>query len=160
MDKTTLIVSLFALAGAGVLVLTSTASGAPVTVQQTPLLEAKIRQFAEAIAYAEGFWDRNRTVNQAARPARNNNPGDIVGSGDAGSDGAYRKYSTLDLGWNAIYSMLRLDFSGGSSIYSPSMTISDYAWTYTSTQPDAWSENVASWLGVPRDTKISDWLVS
>jgi hypothetical protein len=120
--------------------------------------ESKVEQFAKAIAYAEGFWDRNGNIIVANRPARNNNPGDIEGTGDAGSDGVYAKFSTLSAGWEKLYAQLRLDFSGGSKIYSPSMTISDYAWTYTATQPDSWSEAVAEWLGVTRDTKISDWL--
>jgi len=121
----------------------------------------KIQQFAEAIAYAEGFWDRNRNVLTANRPARDNNPGDIEGVGDAGGhDGAYAIFSTVAKGWAKLYAQVQLDFSGKSQVYSPTMTISDYAWTYTATAQDSWSESVASWLDVSRDIKISDWLAS
>lgn len=114
----------------------------------------KVKQFAGAIAFAEGFWDRNNNVIAANRPARNNNPGDFLGVGDLGAEGGYAKYSTLDRGWMRLYLQLNLIVNGGSTFYSLDESISDMAYTYTATEQDAWSENVASYLGVSRDTPL------
>ncbi len=129
--------------------------------------QSKIQQFAEAIAYAEGYWNRERVVNTNSRPARNNNPGDIEGTGDSGNEGVYAKFSTIAKGWARLNSQVAYDLSGQSPIYQApgnapfsEFTISDYAYNYTATAVDSWSENVASWLGVTRDTKIVDWLNS
>lgn len=123
--------------------------------------EAKVRRFAGAIAYAEGFWDLEMQVRAGSRPARANNPGDLEGKNwpdQTGNDGPYAVFASLAAGWAALYGMVRRDLSGKSSTYSPDMTISDYAWTYTATEQDAWSENVSAFLGISRDTRISDWL--
>ena len=142
------------LAGGFVLVSSAKAGGGD--------FEAKVRRFAGAIAFAEGFWDTAGKVHIGSRPARNNNPGDLVTppqwSGQSGNDGPYAKFATAQDGWNALYGMLRRDLSGQSAIYSPDMTVSDFAYTYTATEQDVWSENVAGYLGISRDTKLSEWL--
>jgi len=143
--------------GAAALLLPGLASA---TIEGNVVSQAKVVAFAEAIAYAEGFWDRNRKVLIGNRAARDNNPGDLEATGDAGQDGPYAKYSTAQVGWQALYNKVQFDLSGQSGIYSPSMTISDFAWTYTATAQDAWSESVANWLSVTRDTVIADWLNS
>lgn len=114
----------------------------------------KITKFAGAIAFAEGYWDRNNNVHTNSRPARDNNPGDFEGSGDAGSDGVYAKYSTIDAGWKRLYHQLQIIVDGTSDNYNLDMTISDMAYTYTATQQDAWAENVASYVGATRDTPL------
>src|SRR6267142_2964465 len=86
----------------------ATNAGAPVN---------KVRQFAEAIAYAEGFWDRQRNIRSATRPARNNNPGDIEGKGDTGqSDGVYAIFSTLAEGWKRLFNQVSFDLNGKSAL--------------------------------------------
>lgn len=114
--------------------------------------QEKVQAFAEAIAFAEGFYVAG------SRPARNNNPGDLTLTGDLGKDGMYGVWSTLQAGWDALYHMLQRDLSGNSTIYSPDMTIQEFANKYTATDQTAWASNVASQLGVTPDTKISDWL--
>lgn len=115
----------------------------------------KIQRFAGAVAFAEGFWDRENNVIVADRAARNNNPGDFLGTGDTGlSDGAYAVFSTLDMGWQKLYGQLQLIVDGKSHNYTLDMTISDMAYVYTATQQDAWAENVASYLNVTRDTPL------
>jgi len=115
----------------------------------------KIQRFAGAIAFAEGFWDAHNNIIVADRPARNNNPGDFLGTGDTGlSDGAYAVFSTLEMGWQKLYGQLQLIVDGKSHNYNLDMSISDIAYVYTATQQDAWSENVASYLGATRDTPL------
>lgn len=116
---------------------------------------SKIRTFANAIGFAEGAWDGSLNPHVNARPYRNNNPGDFLGAGDTGlSDGAYAVFSSLEKGMERLFGQLQLIVNGGSSNYNLDETISDMAYTWTSTEQDAWSENVASFLGVTRDTPL------
>lgn len=114
----------------------------------------KIRKFAGGIAFAEGYWDASNNVLSGNRAARNNNPGDFLGSGDAGTDGIYAVYSTAERGFQRLYGQLQLIVDGKSNNYNLDMTISDMAYVYTATEQDAWSENVSTYLGVSRDTKL------
>lgn len=119
----------------------------------------KITIFAGAIAFAEGFWNRAGEVLKENRPARNNNPGDFIGDGDNGNDNGYAVYSTIEMGWQRLYSQLEMIVNGPHmpgriSGVSLDLTISDLAYVWTATAQDAWSENVASYLGVTRDTPL------
>lgn len=119
----------------------------------------KVKQFANAIAVAEGYMDTTGNVISGNRPARNNNPGDFIGSGDAGSEGGYAVYSTPEKGFERLYGQLSLIVNGPHTPGKISGvpldgTISDLAYVWTATQQDAWSENVASYLGVTRDTPL------
>lgn len=119
----------------------------------------KIRQFANAIAFAEGYMDRSGNVLSANRAARNNNPGDFVGTGDNGTEGGYAVYSTPQKGFERLFGQLNLIVNGPHtagliSSVSLDATISDLAYVWTATQQDEWSENVASYLGVTRDTQL------
>lgn len=154
--------SIFVYAAAAIVVLFFTIAAASASTQgggDTPMLvsspSAKVKFFAGAIAFAEGFWDKFQNVHASSRPARNNNPGDFLGNGDAGQDdGGYAVYSTLEKGWERLYGQLQMIIDGTSHNYVLSETISDMAYTYTSTQQDAWAENAASFLGVTRDTVL------
>ena len=149
--KFILILGLAATAIMGVAVITGAAN----------VPDAKVNAFAGAIAFAEGYWDDNDVVNPNSRPARNNNPGDLEMAGDAGQDGPYAIFSAIDIGWNALYNMVRTDLSGGSHVYSPSDTISVYAQKYTGgDNPGPWASAVAQYIGATPNTKISDWLAS
>jgi len=149
------IVVLFAAVATAMASESQTAKGGADSVKNDNAPTDKIRKFAEAIAFAEGFWDRNQNVHTASRPARNNNPGDFLGTGDMGtSDGIYAQYSTLEKGWERLYGQLRMIVDGASHNYNLDETISDMAYTYTATEQDSWSENVSSYLGVTRDTRL------
>lgn len=123
------------------------------------LVTDKVKTFAGAIAFAEGYWDRAGNILIGNRAARNNNPGDFISSGDAGKDAdGYAVFSSAAAGWQRLYDQLELIINGGSKHYTLDETISDMAYTYTATQQDAWSENVASYLGVTRDTVLREVL--
>jgi hypothetical protein len=111
-----------------------------------------IDAFAAAIAEAEG-----------ANPLINN-PGDLT-AGDvpaANITGVYNaagvvKIDTLSNGWAFLYAKLQKDLSGQSEVFSPSMTISQYAQEYTGgDNADSWASSVAKSLGVSTDTTLSD----
>lgn len=111
-----------------------------------------IQALANAIAKAEG-----------ANPSINN-PGDLS-SGDfpaAHVTGIFNSagvaiVDTLENGWAALYNKLSNIFSGNSAVYSPSMTISQFAQTYTGgDNAQAWANTVAGELGVTPDTTLAD----
>lgn len=111
-----------------------------------------IDALAAAIAQAEG-----------ADPSINN-PGDLT-AGDVDSrsitgtfnDAGVVIIDSIENGWNALYSKLQNIFSGNSSVYNPSMTISQFAMTYTGgDNADSWASTVASALGVTPDTTLAD----
>lgn len=117
--------------------------------------ETVVQQFAEAIAYAEGFYS------PGSRPQRNNNPGDltldIAGGGVAvGNDGPFMVYQTAADGWADLYAQVRMALDNTSHIYNRDMTILEFAQQYTTTQQMEWAQNVASRLGVSLDTRLSD----
>lgn len=115
-------------------------------------------RFAQAIAFAEGYWNANNQVLCQNRPARNNNPGDFVGTGDAGSSGGYAVFTSPAAGFARLYQQLNLIISGGSAYYSLNMTIAQMAAKWTTTQQAAWAANVAAYLGgTPSDT-LAQWL--
>lgn len=111
----------------------------------------KIKAFARCIAEAEGYGRPN------AIPTITNNPGDLV-LGDKGLGVLGRenitKFPDPTSGWNALYHEIALIVYGKSHVYNLDMTISDMAYHWTSTEQDAWSENVATCLGVTRDTTL------
>jgi hypothetical protein len=111
-----------------------------------------IDAFANAIAKAEG-----------SDPSINN-PGDLT-AGDFDPSQVTGTFNaagvaivdTLQNGWQALYTKLQNVLSGASSVYSPSMTISEFAQVYTGGDNAAeWAESVASSLGVTVDTTIAD----
>lgn len=111
-----------------------------------------VNALANAIAKAEG-----------ANPSINN-PGDLT-SGDVPSGsitGVFNSagvviISDLQTGWDALTQKLENILNGNSSVYSPDMTISQLAQTYTGgDNADAWASTVSSELGVTPDTTLSD----
>lgn len=115
------------------------------------MYSGKVIKFAEAIAHAEGFGVAN------AIPTLANNPGDLaigdLGYGILGKE-KISKFPDVQAGWNRLYGQVQAIINGTSSYYRLDMTISDMAYQYTSTDQDAWSENVATYLGVTRDTLL------
>jgi hypothetical protein len=111
-----------------------------------------IDALANAIANAEG-----------ANPA-NNNPGDLT-TGDfnpANVVGTFNSagvaiVDSIENGWSALYNKLGNILNGSSSVYSSSMTISEFAETYTGGDNAAsWAQSVADQLGVTVDTTLAD----
>ena len=109
--------------------------------------------FADAIAYAEGFYVFG------SRAARNNNPGnltvDTIGRA-VRYDGPFVVYGTVTDGWNALKRQIERMLDGTSAFYSPEMTIRQIADVYTATDKAAWAANVASRLGVTVNTVLGD----
>jgi hypothetical protein len=111
-----------------------------------------IDALANAIANAEG-----------SDPSINN-PGDLTAGDVPGSNitGTFNSagvviIDTLQNGWNALYTKLQSIMSGNSTVYSPDMTISELAQTYTGgDNADSWASSVAQSLGVSTDTTLSD----
>lgn len=135
--------ALLVLGGGGAAVISSTYS-------------AVIQKIVNAIAAAEGYYVAG------SRPNRNNNPGDfetdITGKG-VGFDGPYVIYATAQDGFDALAKQVSLMF-GGSSIYNPSMSITEIGFHYADGAHDpagaaAWAANVANALGVDVSTTLS-----
>jgi len=109
--------------------------------------------FAQAVATAEGFYV------PGSRPARNHNPGDLTldltGAG-VGWDGPFVIYATDADGFAALMVQIQKALDGTSSVYTPDMTIMQFATKYTATDQAAWASTVAGYLGVTVDTPISE----
>lgn len=78
-----------------------------------------------------------------------NNPGAIEDTSGVPID-----FGSPAAGMAALEKKLEFDASGNSSVYDPSMSLSDFEHTYTGGDPNAGS-NVASILGVPTTTPLS-----
>lgn len=102
---------------------------------------------AAAIAHAEGYYV------PLSRPNRNNNPGDISDRNIGGvvasgvDSGGLSIFDTPQDGWTALYAKIRNILNGGSTVYSPSMSISDFAQTWTGgDNASNWAYNVSAYL--------------
>lgn len=93
-----------------------------------------------------------------------NNPGDLT-TGDVPAEqttGVFNSagvaiIDTIENGWTALRNKLENIFNGNSSVYSPDMTISEFAQTYTGgDNADGWAQSVADSLGVTPDTTLAD----
>ena len=121
-----------------------------------PDLSTKIKQFAQAIGVAEGFGQPD------AVPTLYNNPGDL-GPGDTGYEGVFHGGSIVSqlpdvaTGWRLLEQKIANAFSGQSSVYNSNMTFAEWAQKYAGDWVN-WSKNVAGYLGVDPNTRISDWL--
>ena len=107
---------------------------------------------ANAIAKAEG-----------TSPSANN-PGSLT-AGDVPSESIIGEFNsagvvlidTIENGWNYLNAKLRNILSGNSSVYSPSMTISEFAQKYTGgDNAEGWANTVSSQLGVTPDTTLAE----
>jgi hypothetical protein len=111
-----------------------------------PTSQATVSSVGNAIANTEGFG-----ASSTNKPTRTNNPGDI-GNTD---DGSTTTYATQEDGYNALYGQVGSMFDNTSSVYNSDMTIAQVGSHYASNST-AWSNSVASQLGVSPDTKLSD----
>lgn len=81
-----------------------------------------------------------------------NNPYDLEDS-----SGSLESFPSMDAGETAAQNMLILDASGGSSIYSPSEPLSQYATTYAGGDPNA-AANIGSLSGLDMSQPLSSLL--
>lgn len=116
--------------------------GGPITYPQG------IKDFAQAIARAEGFFTRGSI------PQRAHNPGDLKLPNTPTIGGGITVFPNDAAGWTALYKQLYRILIGQSDWYSLDMSIADMAHTWTTTQADAWGANVAHFLSVDPDVKL------
>ena len=115
-----------------------------------------IQKFAEAIQKFEGW-----AVGSVSY--RNNNPGNLKAAGWQGQIGidpnGFAIFDNYADGWNALIRQITLAVTGGSSVYSPSMTITDfferYAPSSDNNSPVNYANFVANYIGVSPDTTLS-----
>ena len=107
-----------------------------------------IQEFAQAIASAEGFGVAN------AIPTRANNPGDLtdVGQNFTGDTGQriganIIVFDTVQDGWNALYSQVRLILGGSDSLWPSTLTLAQAGLQYSGCDPN-WATNVANDLDI------------
>lgn len=124
--------------------------------------EKKIDNFANAIAFAEGYHTANLAIIAGSVPARFNNPGDL-GPGDVSgyasefhSGSQVVKFPDASTGWFYLKNKLRHIFAGQSKVYNTSMTISEMAKKYAA-DSENWAKNVALFLGVSVSTTLEGW---
>lgn len=111
----------------------------------------RVRALAQAIAKAEGFYI------PGSIPQQRNNPGNLK-LPHYGGDGI-DTFPTPGEGWAALYKQLNLIKSGQSAVYSIGMSIAEMGakWAPAGVEniAGAWARNVASLLGVPATTPLS-----
>jgi hypothetical protein len=149
-----------ALAGGGLLLLArragaeTTGNGMPDPIQ----FSDRVQRFAEAVAYAEGWYAPGDTV-----PKRLNNPGDLKISSvrNIGKDpqGHLHFASPAD-GWLALHRQIQLIVDGRSRVYTLDMSINDMGARYAppTAGTGAWANNVADRLNVSPSTRLRDVL--
>lgn len=102
-----------------------------------------IQALAIAIAHAEGYYVPGSAPNRA------NNPGDLKIPGWTGTTTGAEGVSVFNTpaeGWQRLYKQLDLVRTGASHVYTPGMSLGEFAAKYTDTQASAWLSNVLSWL--------------
>lgn len=114
---------------------------------------SRAERLAEAIATQEGFFVAG------SRAQRNRNPGNLTqsfGFAVVGADGMFPIFASAAEGWAALRTQVGMMLDGTSRIYGPEMSITEVARRYTTSQQEEWAANVASYLGVPVGTSISE----
>src|ERR1035437_3915660 len=126
-------------------------------------LSGKVSQLANAIAFAEGFQDRNGNILQENVPARFHNPGDL-GPGDAPgyaseSHGGSQIAAFPDdaTGWKYLTNKVTNILSGKSSVYTLDMTFLQMASKYAGNSY-AWALNVTDYLSVNDTMTLREWV--
>jgi hypothetical protein len=119
-----------------------------------------VQLLAEAIAVAEGFYIPGTIPNRA------NNPGDLT-KGDFGDTGVYItakggvqiiQYASVQDGWNALYQKLQNIANGGSSVYSPDMTLGQFINTFSGGGSTGYVNSILSTTGATQDTPLGSVL--
>lgn len=124
----------------------------------TASIPDRIETFAQAIAKAEGFYQKG-TI-----PNRYHNPGDLkvrrgvyIGQLRVGKAGHVVFKSDVD-GWTALKGQIQKIIDGESHVYDLSMSLNDVARRYAG-DSQVWGRNVAKTLGVPVETTLDELLI-
>jgi hypothetical protein len=149
----------WAIGGAAALLLlrARTAGAGEVSGMPDPVggFSPKVQRFAEAIAYAEGYYAGGNPI-----PRRLNNPGDLKVSSvpSIGKDpGGHLHFATIEDGWLALHRQLQLIIDGKSRVYTLDMTLDQMAKKYAEWSSN-WARNVATRLGVSETARLRDLL--
>lgn len=126
--------------------------------------EEKIKAFAEAIAFAEGFGK------VGAIPTRSHNPGDLrppngeihYWSGQTGIDAGHAVFMDDNAGWLALYRQVRLMAEDRSNFYDLTMPITQVGKIYAESDTFAngvgpWAKNVSARLGIKPETMLGEY---
>jgi hypothetical protein len=118
----------------------------------------KVQAIAQAIAKAEGFGP------SGAIPTKCNNPGDLClgdfGLGTITSSGGEKitVFSSVQDGWNHLYSQIQMWINGTSKYINPQMTWAQIGMKYAGAP--IWAINVARNLGVDVNSTLADYLTA
>lgn len=130
----------------------------------------KIEKFAEAQARHEGFYIKGSIAQ------RFNNPGNLIFGPLAQSFGSTSFYThsktkhdfaifpTPEQGWKALYRLIENAATGKSKVYSPEMTILEYASKYSPVRDEKgrlipnhnYANSISKQTGLPITTKIKE----
>lgn len=122
---------------------------APTPTISTVSASLGVQQMAQAIAFAEGYFDENENVASSSTiPVAANNPGDLVIPGWTGAQlgEGISVFASITDGWNRLYNELNLIASGNSSVYSTGMSFYQMGAKWAPSDPTDWSNNVVSFL--------------
>ena len=112
------------------------------------VVQARIVTLAAAIAHAEGFWV------PAARPRRNNNPGDLVADGAAAG-----QFPSRLAGFDALADKLWRMLAGMSHVYPRSFTFAQFAQAWTGgDNAAAWCTSVCDDLAISPELTLLQWI--
>jgi len=115
----------------------------------------RVWNVCRAIARAEG------ANVEGSNSDRLNNPGDISDGGlkygfEFHSGSSITKFPDKETGWAALYGKISNIVAGNSTVYSPSMTWTQFAQKYAGNwQP--WVANVTGSLGVSSDETVGSY---
>lgn len=146
-----------ALGAAALLLLRArTAEGGEMSTDPGPVeYSPQVKAFAEAIAYAEGYYAPGNPT-----PRRLNNPGDLKISSvpNIGKDQyGHLHFATAADGWLALWRQLQLIIDGKSRVYTLDMTIAQMGAKYAEAG-GVWANNVAARLNVTTAHKLRQLL--
>jgi hypothetical protein len=117
--------------------------------------DAVIEKMAQAIKTFEGWTPGSRSY-------RNNNPGNLKYAGQAGATGqddqGHAIFDSYASGWNALIRQLKLAFYGGSSVYSPSMSLYAFFQKYAEGNSLQYAEYVAGQIGASAEATLQSLL--
>ncbi len=120
-----------------------------------------LERWAEAIKSVEGWFVPNQRADypKGSRSFRNNNPGNLRSSKfQTGVRDGFAYFQDYETGWKALLFQLRIAADGRSKVYRPDMTLAEFFAVYAPSgdgnNPHRYAKQVATYLGIPVDTKI------
>jgi hypothetical protein len=127
------------------------------------IIEQKITALSNAIAFAEGYWDKEGNILMQNIPAQYHNPGDL-GPGDA-PDFPWKLHSGSQVvifpddttGFLYLRKKIRRILTGQSTVYSLDDTFGAVASKYAG-DLENWLHNVIFFLGVSSTITLREWI--